>query len=303
VNYRDYLKSLGADSGTRIAVVTGDGAIIRGGSGGGPFSDEGVMSSGSMVRVLREVREDASIRAVILRIDSPGGDAIASDDILREAKLLSQKKPLVVSMSDVAASGGYFVGMTGDSVLAYPNTITGSIGVIYGKVNLRGLYDKLGIRQEMLTRGRFAGIDSEYEPLSDAARKKLREGVDAVYKTFVQHVADARKRPYGEIDKLAQGRVWLGSQAKENALVDELGGLDRAIELIRAKAKIPAGEKIALAVYPQPRSILDQLLSRSHESTSTEAWMSATARRIGWNVAPLLEGGMLKLMPFDLHVR
>jgi protease-4 len=167
-----------------------------------------------MSKLLREVANDSSIKGAILRIDSPGGDGIASDDILHEVKLLSQKKPVVISMSDLAASGGYFIAMTGDPVIAYPNTLTGSIGVFFGKVNLRGLYDKIGINKETLMRGRFANIDSDYGPLTEPARQKLRTEIEVFYRGFVQRVADGRKRPYDQMEALAQGRVWLGAQAK-----------------------------------------------------------------------------------------
>src|SRR5258708_36102099 len=138
-----------------------------------------------MIKLIRQVRDDASIKAVILRIDSPGGDGIASDDILHEAKLLSAKKPTVISMSDLAASGGYFIAMTGDPVLAYQNTETGSIGVFFGKANLRGLYDKIGINKDIIKRGRFADIDSDYAPLNDEQRTQLRTEIEEFYTGFV----------------------------------------------------------------------------------------------------------------------
>ncbi len=150
--------NLGVDGPTKIALLVGQGDITRGSTND---SDANGITSAGMIRQLRAVRDDASIKAVILRIDSPGGDGIASDDILHEAKLLSQKKPMVISMSDLAASGGYFIAMTGDPVVAYRNTETGSIGVFFGKVNLRGLYDKLGVKEEIMKRGHFADIDTD----------------------------------------------------------------------------------------------------------------------------------------------
>src|SRR5258708_34902318 len=223
-----------------------------------------------MIKLIRQVRDDASIKAVILRIDSPGGDGIASDDILHEAKLLSAKKPTVISMSDLAASGGYFIAMTGDPVVAYRNTETGSIGVFFGKINLRGLYDKIGVKKEILTRGRFADIDTEYAPLNTSQRRKLRVEIEEFYRGFVQRVADGRKRKYEDIEALAQGRVWTGAQAKQNGLVDELGGLDRAIEMAKQKAKIAAADKITLVPYPPRRSLLEVLLERGSDAVSLE---------------------------------
>ena len=141
------------------------------------MGNDGITASG-LVKLLRQVRDDASIKGVILRIDSPGGDGIASDDILHEAKLLSAKKPVVISMSDLAASGGYFIAMTGDPVVAYPNTLTGSIGVFFGKVNLKGLFDKVGLSTYVLKRGRFADIDSTTAPLDEEQRAKLRREIE-----------------------------------------------------------------------------------------------------------------------------
>ena len=153
-------------------------------------------------------------------------------------------------MGDVAASGGYFMAVTGDPIVAYPNTITGSIGVITAKINLHGLYDKLGIQKDILSRGQFAAMDSDYKPMTPAERAKLRDSIESTYKGFVSRVATGRKKSYEQVDELAQGRVWLGGQAKQNGLVDELGGLDRAIELVRKKAGIPADQKTVLVPYP-----------------------------------------------------
>ena len=301
LSYRDYLKvpseSVGIEGRRRIALLIGEGAITRGGIPG-PFGEEGITSTG-MVSQIRKLAADNSIRGVILRVDSPGGDGIASDEILREVRLLSQKKPLVISMSDLAASGGYFIAMSGDPIVAYPNTLTGSIGVIYGKANLHGLYDKIGVQKELMTRGRFADIDSDYTPLSDAGRAKLRESLDEFYKAFVSRVADGRKRPYDQVEPLAQGRVWLGSQASQNGLIDDLGGIDKAIELVKKKANIPAGERIRLVVYPPKRTIFETIFSRSNETV-----MESQLRALfpGLNLKVWRRGGILQMMPYQVRV-
>lgn len=292
---RDYLRAAASETGSRIAFVVAEGTIIRSDDG---LEEDGVLASRSFVRLLRQIREDNRIKGVILRVNSPGGDAIASDEILREARLLAQKKPLVVSMSDSAASGGYYIAMTGSPVIASPHTFTGSIGVLYGKVNLRGLYDKLGVRKETITRGRFADIDSDYQPLSPAARQKLREGVEEIYRRFLEVVAEGRRRPVEQIRPLAEGRVWLGAQAAENGLIDELGGLDRAVARIREKAAIPATEKVLLVAYPRQRSLLDYLL-RSPES----AVYSQLRSLLGLDPRPLIRGGFLHLPPYAVAVR
>jgi len=302
VSSRDYLRGVLASDGilgrNRVALVVGEGTITRG-SGAG-FGQATGIGSDDFIRLLRQVGSDASLRAAVVRIDSPGGDSYASDEIWREMNLLARKKPLVLSMSDEAASGGYYIAMTGDPIVAYPATFTGSIGVVFGKANLRGLYEKLGITKELMTRGRFAAIDSDYEPLSEAARQKLREGVDDNYKSFVQKVADSRKRKFEEIEPLAQGRVWLGSQAKERGLVDHLGGLDRAFDLARDKAGIPRAEKITLVVFPPKRSLFERLMNRSMEEQSPKLLRQFLAR---WPVTVLNQGSFLRLMPYSIEVR
>ncbi len=305
VGIGDYLRAAGTIAGVegkqRVAFLVGDGAITRGSTTTDPFGNDEGITSNAMSKQLRQVRDDDSIKAVILRVDSPGGDAIASDEILREVKLLSQKKPLVISMSDVAASGGYYISMSGDTVIAYPNTLTGSIGVFFGKVNLKGLYDKLGIQKETLKRGQFADIDSDYQPMTPLTRAKLREGIEEIYKTFVGLVSEARKKKFEEIDQLAQGRVWLGTQGKGNGLVDELGGIDRAIELVKAKAKIPANENVKIVVFPAKKSLFDQLMNKGQQEASMEALIQKyTGIKIPrtW-----LETGMKQMMPYTIDVQ
>jgi protease-4 len=289
--------------GDRIALLVGEGDIVSGNPSNG-FGSQDVISSGGFAKLIRRVREDNSVKGVILRVDSPGGDAVASDEILHELKLLSRAKPLVVSMSDVAASGGYYVSMTGDSVVAYPNTITGSIGVLYVRPNVAGLYGKLGIHEDTLTRGKMAEIDSETIPLSDAAKQKLHESIEATYKAFVTKVAAARKKSYDQIDPLAQGRVWMGAQAHDNGLVDQLGGLDEAVSLIRKKANLPPNGATNLVLYPPRRTLLEVLTE-----SSPEALESAAAENKLRSVLPglpstaLLRGGMMRILPYRLNVR
>jgi len=304
---RARLGNLGLDGSTKIALLVGQGDITRGATN--DQGNDGITASG-MIRRIRQVRDDSSIKGVILRIDSPGGDGIASDDILHEAKLLSQKKPVVISMSDLAASGGYFIAMTGDPVIAYRNTETGSIGVFFGKVNLRGLYDKLGIKKEIMKRGHFADIDTEYAPLNDEQRAKLRTEIEVFYRGFVQRVADGRKRKYDDVEPLAQGRVWTGAQAKQNGLVDEIGGIDRAIEMVKQKANIAASEKITLVPYPPRRNMLQVLLERDTDLTSIESRMVASRMTAKLKellgdlpLGALSQGGILRLMPYTINIR
>jgi protease-4 len=301
VAIKSYLKAPAASTGVvrRIALVVGEGEISRG--SGNPNSDEQGITATAMVKLLKQAENDSSIRGVILRVDSPGGDGVASDDILHEAKNLSKKKPLVISMGDVAASGGYFISVTGDPIIAYPNTLTGSIGVIFARFNLHGLYDKIGVNKQLLTRGRYADLDSEYAPLSNEARQKIAFQIDAFYKSFVSRVADGRKKSFDQIEPLSQGRVWLGVQAKQNGLVDELGGLDKAVELIRKRANIAAGDRITLVPYPGKRSVLDMLLSRADENAALETKVGQVLGNLP--VRALSQGGYLKLMPYTIRVR
>lgn len=288
--------------GDRIAVIVGEGDIVSGNPNNG-FGNQAVISSGGFAKLVRQVREDSSIKGVILRVNSPGGDAVASDDILHELKLLSRVKPLVVSMSDVAASGGYFMSMTGDPVIAYPDTITGSIGVLYIRPNLKGLYDKLGIQEDTLTRGKMADIDSETVPLSDAAKQKLHESLEFTYHAFVTKVATARKKTYAQIDPLAQGRVWMGAQAHDNGLVDQLGGFDEAISLIRKRAHLTPSGATNLVLYPPRRSLLE-LLTESSTDAFESAATEDTIRKLlpGLPDPALLKGGLLRILPYKLIV-
>lgn len=303
VSIREYRKvpasSVGLEGKHRVALVVAQGAITRGEPSSDGYSDDGIESEG-FNKTLRRVADDSRIRGVVVRIDSPGGEVFASDAIWREMNLLSRKKPLVISMSDAAASGGYYIAMSGDPVLAYPGTITGSIGVVFGKANLRGLYDKLGITKDVISRGEFATIDSDYRPLTAVERRKLRDGIEAHYRSFVQKVADARKRKYEDIAAVAEGRVWTGSDAKANGLVDELGGLDRAIELVKKRARIPAGEQIQLVTYPPRRTIFEVIFG-----TAQQAAIPPAIRNLmrGFHLDLWAKGGYLRIMPFSLEFR
>lgn len=292
-------------NGDRIAYVVGEGTITRGDA---QLPDVTGLESEAFDKMLTRVANDSTIRGVIVRIDSPGGEVTASDDMWRAMNDLHSKKPVVISMSDDAASGGYYMAMSGDPLVAYRDTMTGSIGVVFGKPNLHGLYDKLGITKDSVSRGRFAMIESDYASLNDAEKAKLREGIDLDYQDFVSKVAAARRKPVSAIEPIAQGRVWLGDQAKANGLVDEIGGLDRAVEMIRAKAKIPNANKISLVLYPPRRTIFD-VLFRSSPDSEADALLSGVGLapvRAAWHDASLrvwMRGGMLRMLPFAIQIR
>jgi protease-4 len=305
IGEQDYIKSpvSGVEGTTKIAYVVGDGEITRGGTREGP-TDNGITAT-AMVRTLHEVEDDSSIKGVILRIDSPGGDGFASDEILHAAKQLSAKKPMIISMSDLAASGGYFIAMTGDEIVAYPNTLTGSIGVFFGKADLHGLYAKIGVTETTVSRGKFADIDTSSRPLTDAERAKLRHEIDVFYRGFVERVAAGRKRSYDQVEPLAQGHVWVGALAKQNGLIDDLGGLDRAVELIKQKAKIPDSEKVTLVTYPPRRTLWDLLWNRSDDTAQLESLIQTKTRMLVGNlpIRSLAQGGILRLMPYTIQVK
>lgn len=299
VSTADYMtvpaSQVGLGGNTEFAVVVGQGDISRG---------DGSMESGiepePFNKLLQKVGSDAAVKGVIVRIDSPGGEVTASDEIWREMNLLGKKKPLVVSMSDTAASGGYFMAMTGSPIVAYPGTLTGSIGVVYGKPSLGGLYQKIGISKSTISRGRFADIDSDYKPLDKVELQKLADAIDANYRDFVSKVATARHRTFAQIEPVAQGRVWLGSQARNIGLVDHLGGFDRAIEVLKQQAHIAQSEKVNLVVYPHRRSLWEFLTSRAKESSMEarlRAWIAP------WPSGIWKKGGFLRLMPYSIEVR
>lgn len=303
VSLRRYADSAGSTRPrrARVALLVAQGDIVRG-SLAGLLGEEMSINPAAIRKQARLIAADPGISGVILRIDSPGGDAIASDEILEELKRLSQAKPMVISMSDLAASGGYYIAMTGDPVVAHPGTLTGSIGVVYGKVNLAGLYSKLGLSKEVLKRGRFADIDSDVQPLSPEARKKLRESLDFIYDGFLRRVAEGRKKKREEVAPFAEGRVWLGKDARERGLIDETGGLEKALELLRRRAAIREDQPVHLVVFPGRRTVWSQLFGREDESSLVSPAQSLL-KELGPGVAPWLRGGMLRVMPYRIEVR
>lgn len=301
----------GGERGPRIAMLHAGGTIVSGPSWTDPFSGlQSTLGSETFVSQLQDLAADDSVAGVILRVDSPGGDAIASEQILRAVRRLAEEKPLVVSMSSVAASGGYYIACVPDvPIVAYPGTYTGSIGVFTMHLNLRELYGKLGITKQVLTRGRFAGLGSDYKPLSGAEREKIRGYVDTIYDAFLDRVAAGRGVGVDSVRDLAEGRVWIGSQAAGNGLVDELGGYERALELVKQSAGLDSGDSVRVFSYPPRRSLMDVLLSQdgpfSWSSWVAPPVLSGTGESLGqlarW--AGLLKAGpVLMASPYRLEV-
>ena len=251
--------SLGVRRRSRIAVLNAIGAITLGRSGYDPINGP-VLGSDSLVEHIRQIRDDSSIRAIVLRIDSPGGASTASDVIWRELMITKDdehKRPIIVSMSDLAASGGYYIAMAGDVLVAQPGTLTGSIGIYSGKFVTGGVFDKAGANVEATSDGRHAQMYSPDRRFTDEERAKVVEGMQAFYDQFVEKVAEARHTTPEKIDQVAQGRVWTGHQARQVGLVDQLGGLQVAIGVAKQRASIPAEEEVDIVVYPPRRSFYD----------------------------------------------
>jgi protease-4 len=274
------LSSFGLNKGPRIAVIYATGTIVSGKSGYDPVNGP-VMGSDTLVEYIRQARRDSGIRAVVLRIDSPGGSTIASDSIWRElaiTKMERADRPLVVSMGDLAASGGYYIAMPAQVIVAQPSTLTGSIGIFGGKFVTGGLYEKLGAHIESTSIGKHAEINGPARPYNQEELKKLQEQLQSFYDQFVEKVADSRHSTPEKIDAIAQGRVWTGRQAKQNGLVDELGGLDRAVAIAKQRARIAADSDVEMVVYPPRKSfyeLLSDQFSGSSESLVVRSWLNA----------------------------
>jgi protease IV len=260
--------SLGLDRGPKIAIIYAVGIIASGKSI--YDSPQGqVVGSDTIVEYLRKARADSSIKAIVLRVDSPGGSAIASDVIWREAVLTKQQKPLIASMSDVAASGGYYIAMPAQAIVAEPSTLTGSIGVVLTKFVIDGTLKKLGLNMEGVSDGKYADMYSPVRPFSPEERERMAENMQATYDAFVEKAAQGRNTTPERIDAIGQGRVWTGRQAKQIGLVDELGGLQRALALAKQRAKIPQDSEVELVVYPPRKSFYDVI--RNPFGTSDQA--------------------------------
>ena len=255
-------RGMTARGAPRIAVIYISGIINSGDSGFDPLNGD-VAGSTRLVKAIRSARADDAVKAIVVRVDSPGGSSIASDVIWRELTVTKNEKPsrpLVASMSDLAASGGYYVAMAAPQIVAQPATLTGSIGIYGGKFVTGGTYDKLGANIESVIMGRNAGLESPDRRFTDSERQKLREQIRDFYNGFIEKVAASRKMPVARVDQLAQGRVWTGSQARENGLVDALGGLDRAIALAKERAGISPDTDVEIVSYPARRSLAEMLI-------------------------------------------
>ena len=293
--------SLGLGLRPKLALIYVVGEITLGRSHEDAFGSSGSAGSDTIAEAIRRAREDDDVKGILLRVDSPGGSGTASDVIWREVHLAQEKKPVVTSMGDYAASGGYYVAMASDAIVAQPGTITGSIGVFAGKFSLRGLYDKVGVTKETITRGRHADIFTEYRPWNAEERTKVQGMMEAFYKEFVDKAATGRNHSFEEIHEVAQGRVWSGSDAQKHGLVDRLGGLETAIALLKEKAKIGAGEDVDVVVLPERKGLLETLFEQ--DDTLFESRLPQDVRTVLHWAATLKDGVPSARVPFDVRVR
>jgi len=316
-SYREIeAQSLGLDKGEKIAVIYATGDIGSGQSDNSPSGSQSV-GSDTLAKALNDARDDKTIKAIVIRVDSPGGSGLASDIIWHAVVSAKEKKPVVISMGDVAASGGYYIAAGASKIVAQPSTITGSIGVVAGKPVMRGFYDWLGISNEYVLRGKNSGMFRETEKFSPDERAKFEEWIKTTYyEDFVPKVAKGRNKDAAYIDSIAQGRVWTGSQGKERGLVDEFGGLDRAVEVAKELANIPKDKGVHRVIMPYPRTFLQELMAvgdetRSHDTQAKQreavfAALPEDARR-ALRYAALLDrmksGEVMLMMPFELRVR
>ncbi len=294
VGFDDYTRvkpaSLGLETGPHtVALVYAVGTIVTG------ESLAPVMGGATVARWIRMARTDPGVKAIVLRIDSPGGSSVGSDVIWREVALARKAKPVIVSMSDVAGSGGYWIAMPATKIVAAPQTLTGSIGVLAGKFSIDGLLAKLGVTAEKVAFGDKADAFSVFRPFTADERRALKTEILWTYEQFLTRAAEGRKLARDQVDAVGKGRIWTGRQAKDLGLVDELGGLTLAIGLAKKESGIDADEDVRLDVWPRKRTFWQSLLNRPGlaaelKSASGRDKVLAAARLMGqtriWAIMP-----------------
>ena len=290
-----------------FALVYGSGPVVLGKGSVSPTGGQ-VLASESISQALKDAADDSSISAIVLRVDSPGGSALASDLVWRAAEQVrAAGKPLIASFSDVAASGGYYVAAGADAIVASPATITGSIGVFALRPVLEGVFEKLDIGFDSIVKGPHADLQLSTRPLSPASRERMKAEVASIYDLFVDRVHEGRGLDRAKVDAVGQGRVWTGAQAREVGLVDELGGLREAVKVGKKRLSIAEDKDVALVVFPAPRSlaqqIADALTGKETESyLPTPALLSGIARRAEPWLEALQSGVPMAALPFALEV-
>ncbi|TFV93251.1 signal peptide peptidase SppA [Algoriphagus kandeliae] len=261
-NLGSVAKSENLTSRNRIAVIIAEGEIVSGNA-------DGVISSDKFAKEIRKARKDDNIKAIVLRVNSPGGSILASEVIWREMNEAKKAKPVIVSMGEVAASGGYYISAPADTIVAQPNTITGSIGIFGLWFNVQELInDKLGVTTDVVSTGELSDFMNVARPLTEVERTIMQNSIEEGYDTFISRVAEGRNMSPEAVKEVASGRVWTGNQAKERGLVDVLGGLDTAIEI--AAGKIDAGDDFRVIYYPQPKPWFEKLMDDLSDNVQTK---------------------------------
>lgn len=253
--YANYLKQNQEMKNNKIAVIYGAGSIVTGSSD----DLENQIASATMAKAIRDAREDKKVKAIVLRVNSGGGSALASEIIWREAELAAKEKPFIVSMGDIAASGGYYIAAPAQAILANKNTLTGSIGVFMAVPEVQKLMsDKLGLTVNTVKTNKHADLGTIFRPLTEEEKEYFQNGVKNIYTTFISHVADGRKLTQEQVDSIGQGRIWSGTMAQDRKLVDSLGGLHDAITLAAEKADI---SEYSLVSLPKEKNFYEKLVS------------------------------------------
>lgn len=303
--------TLGLNNGERVAVIYASGAITSGRSSSGPLTGESV-GSDTVVAAVNDAANDKTVKAIVLRVDSGGGSALASDVMWYALENAKAKKPVVVSMGDVAASGGYYIACNANKIVAEPSAITGSIGIFVFKPNIKGFYEWIGVSNEYTMRGKNAGIFRATEKWTPEERAKMESQISSVYyDSFIPKVAAGRKKTNEEANTLGQGRVWTGTQAKANGLIDEFGGLEKAISIAKELANLPADKDVRRVVFPAPRPFFETLFS---DETSSEAKTQAAvinslpadmqrSFRYMSLFDQMQQGQGMMMMPFELTIK
>jgi protease-4 len=284
--------------GPKIALIYGAGTITGGNDSDDPLMGT-TLGSARLVRNIKTAADIPSIKAIILRINSPGGSGIASDDILNAIEYAQQKKPVIASISDLGASGGYYIAVGADTIISQSGSIVGSIGVFAGKFSLEKLFKNWGINAQTIKKGDNADLFSLTKKFSSSERKIIQKIISDFYKNFVQKVADHRGKTYNEIHEIAQGRVWNGYNAKQIGLIDTLGGLNMAVEIAKAMADIPPASDPQIIVYPRKKSMLAKILKnlkRASESRDIFLIEKVNNFLINFQLKPLA------LMPYKINL-
>lgn len=306
--YRERAGRPWEDGDDAVALIYGVGQVSRGASNFDPLSGGTSMGSDTVTAAFRAAIAAEDVKAIVFRVDSPGGSAVASDAIWREViRAKEEGKPVVISMGNLAASGGYYVSAGATKIVAHPSTITGSIGVLAGKAYTRDAWNKVGVTWDMVSTSANAGMWSGVQDYDEAGWAKLQGWLDAVYDDFTGKVASGRGLSAAQVEAIAKGRVWTGQRALEHGLVDELGGLYRAIEIAREEAGI--GEEFELRVYPEKKGTLASLLPSDPESSDQAAAAELTtaleryrpvAARLNMLVGAEPDGMVLRMAPIEI---